>query len=159
VITSHVEAFHRAGVDTECAEDALAIINFEAIDAEPFSERVLFLFDVDAIDRAGTHTFIAGNACGEIEAVKPAIARRYSDWLLRIFVLFGEWLRAIGSHDGTHSHPHTREYRENSLPDVVEPRSHEISIGALGNCQAPTARQLANATSCLESVICCLLIT
>lgn len=62
MIRTHVKTVYRAGVNAECAEDAFTVIYLEAIDAEAFAKRILFLVDVDAIDRAGTNAFIAGNA-------------------------------------------------------------------------------------------------
>lgn len=124
MIGTHVKAIHRARVYAERAEDAFTVIYLEAIDAEAFAKRVLFLVDVDAIDRAGPNTLITGNAGGEIEPMKATIARSYRHRLFRVFELPGERLSTVGAEKSPGGGSHSRQYSDNRLPDVVKPVEH-----------------------------------
>lgn len=124
MIGTHVKTVHRAGVYAERAKDAFTVIYLEAIDAEAFAERVLFLVDIDAIDRAGPDALVTGNAGRQIESMKATVAWSHGYRLFGVFECLRKGFCSIGTEESPSGDFHSGKNSCNRLPDVVKPGEH-----------------------------------
>src|SRR5207249_1065603 len=92
---------------------------------EAFADRVLDLLDVDAIDRTGARALVAADAGGQVETVKPAVARLDRHGQFWILEPLGEGPSAIGMQEVLQGDVHPLRHRLDRHDQVVKPHSHE----------------------------------
>jgi hypothetical protein len=134
---AHEDAVHRARVHAQRAEHALGVVDLEAVDPEALADRVLDLLDVDAVDRAGAGALVAADAGGQVEPVKPAVARLDRDGQLGVLEMLGEGLAAVGLDEVPQGHVHALPHRRDRLRDVAKPLTHGILSATAASTPTP----------------------
>lgn len=73
--STHENAIHGAGFDTQSTKHAFAVVDGKPGDLESFATFHTFFANVNAIDRAKLCALVASDARGEIEPMEPSVPR------------------------------------------------------------------------------------
>ena len=121
--STHKNTVDRAWFDTKSTKHAFRVVNGEAGDLEALGTFNPRFANVNTIDRARFGALVAGNARGQIKAVKSTVAGRHGDGQLWIFEMLGKSfsLGTIGDHPISESHPHSMCHRVHRFDDVTKP--------------------------------------
>jgi NADH-quinone oxidoreductase subunit N len=129
VIAPHVQAVRRTGIDAKTAKHALGVVDRKAGHHETLERgHGLFFVNVNTVNGAGSGTFVAADAFGQIESVIAPISWPHRNGFLRILKVLREWPTTKGLHKIPECHIQALGDTAHSPRHIVQPTSHACIV-------------------------------